>query len=58
VPLLAAYADKTVTSNFVGPSAPALLAGPALVLIAGLVILMLRLKIFQHVPKLAEAAAA
>jgi lipopolysaccharide export system permease protein len=56
VPLLAAYADKTITSNLAGPSAPALLEGPAAVLLAGVVILLFRLKIFRRVPKLARAA--
>jgi lipopolysaccharide export system permease protein len=57
VPLLAAYADKTITSNFAGPTPPALLEGPAVVLLAGVVILMFRLKIFRPVPKLSRAAA-
>jgi hypothetical protein len=57
VPLLAAYADKTITSNFAGPTPPALLEGPAVGLLAGVVILMFRLKIFRPVPKLSRAAA-
>jgi lipopolysaccharide export system permease protein len=56
VPLLAAYADKTITSNYIGPSPPALLTGPGVVLLAGLVILAFRLKVLQRVPKLTRAA--
>jgi hypothetical protein len=56
VPLLAAYADKTITSNYIGPSPPALLTGPGVVLLAGLVILAFRLKLLQRVPKLTRAA--
>jgi lipopolysaccharide export system permease protein len=57
VPLLAAYADKTVTSNVASYYGAGPLEGPALILAAGIVILLFRLKVFRRVPKLARAAA-
>jgi len=57
VPLLVAYADKTITSNFTGSWPPALLEGPTAILLAGVVILLFRLKIFMRVPRPARRAA-
>lgn len=57
VPLLAAYADKTITSNIAPFGGAGPLEGPAAILLAGIVILLFRLKIFRRLPKLARAAA-
>jgi lipopolysaccharide export system permease protein len=51
VPLLVAYADKTITSNFAGPAPPALLEGPAVILLCGLLIFAFRLRLFRPLPK-------
>jgi lipopolysaccharide export system permease protein len=51
VPLLVAYADKTITSNLAGPAPPALLEGPGAVLACGLLIFALKLRRFRPVAK-------
>jgi hypothetical protein len=57
VPLLAAYLDKTITSNIAPYYGAGPLEGPAVILAAGVVILLFRLKIFRRLPKLAGTAA-
>jgi lipopolysaccharide export system permease protein len=57
VPLLAAYLDKTITSNIASYYGAGPLEGPAVILAAGVVILLFRLKIFRRLPKLARTAA-
>jgi lipopolysaccharide export system permease protein len=56
VPLLAAYADRTITTSLAAPSPASPLEGPLVVLLAGIVILLFRLKIFRRAPKLARSA--
>lgn len=57
VPLLAAYLDKTITSNIASYYGAGPLEGPAVILATGIIILLFRLKIFRRLPKLARTTA-
>ncbi|MDR3474709.1 MAG: LptF/LptG family permease [Devosia sp.] len=51
VPLMVAYADKTINGSIAGPPYLTVMAGPVVILLAGSVILAFRLQLFFHLPR-------